>query len=274
MILEEAKQKVYQSPIVKYIKPEKIEKAFSKVYVYENEEEFLKVHGKSWTGGRLEGFNRNGISYIGPQATPHTIIHEVLHTLSSEFDKKGHRIVNGIMGKEGENFANSVNEGLTDYLACKISGEKPRNYRIGHEFFGKMDSSISQYYQDDEILYRIYLNHDDKSFKDFLNSGLGEKNGAHTIYENFLYFSSNEIEGLTNRISKNVKKEIRKRPFRKIVQFLKGKWKGKGEILQLEEGSKQDFREQYKTEFDGTIDQAMQERITQTGKKVEKEKEI
>ena len=58
--------------------------------------------------GKLEGFNRANGSYIGPDATVHTIIHEVLHALSSEFDKNGHRIKNGIEGNQKENFANQV----------------------------------------------------------------------------------------------------------------------------------------------------------------------
>lgn len=45
MILEEAKEKIYNSPIVKYVDRQKIEEAFKKIYVYSDEEEFLKVYG-------------------------------------------------------------------------------------------------------------------------------------------------------------------------------------------------------------------------------------
>ena len=173
MILQEAKEKIYNSPVIKYVDKEKIERAFSKIHVYETHEEFLRAYGRhDYDGERLEGFNRNNGSHISPTATPHTIIHEVLHELSSEFDTDGHRIINGIMGQTEENFANQVNEGLTDYLAAKISGEKPRHYRIGHEFFSRVEPSINKYYCDDEILFKLYLDHDDLKIKDFFDKTL------------------------------------------------------------------------------------------------------
>lgn len=98
-IVQQAKQIIYNSQIMLYITPEKLEEAFRKIYVYENREEFLQAFGSNeYSGGKLEGFNRSNGSYIGPDATPHTVIHEVLHGLSSEFDKDGHRTVNGISG--------------------------------------------------------------------------------------------------------------------------------------------------------------------------------
>lgn len=44
-LLEEAKEKIYNSPIVKYVDKQKIEEAFKKIYVYSDKEEFLKVYG-------------------------------------------------------------------------------------------------------------------------------------------------------------------------------------------------------------------------------------
>ena len=47
----------------------------------------LEAYGRpDYDNERLEGFNRKGESYLGPYATAHTAIHEVLHTLSSQFD--------------------------------------------------------------------------------------------------------------------------------------------------------------------------------------------
>lgn len=145
--LIQAQNRIYDSEISLYIPKEKIQEAFSNIYVYEKEEDFIKAFGKNsyHNGGILEGFNRNGISHLGPNATSHTIIHEVLHELSSEFDSEGHRTKNGIMGDDNLNFANQVNEGCTDYLATKLSGEEPRHYIQGHKLFEKLESILIKY---------------------------------------------------------------------------------------------------------------------------------
>ena len=261
MIIQEAKEKIYNSPVIKYVDKEKIEKAFSKIHVYETHEEFLREYGRhDYDGGRLEGFNRNNGSHISPIATPHTIIHEVLHELSSEFNNDGHRIINGIMGQGGEGFANQVNEGLTDYLTAKISGEKPRHYRTGHEFFSRVEPNINKYYEDNEILYELYLNHDDLKIKEFLDKTLKKRGGASNIYENFLYFDNNKIEELGKEMRKNTNRILKKRNsfFRKVINKLKNK-SSKVQLLPESTNSNNinrisEFHEQYKTEFNGKID--------------------
>lgn len=227
--------------------------------------------------GKLEGFNRANGSYIGPDATVHTIIHEVLHALSSEFDKNGHRIKNGIEGNQKENFSNQVNEGLTDYLAAKISGESPRHYIQGHKIFSVIEPLIQKYYNDEEILYSMYCGNKDKEFKEFLDIGLAKSGGGKAFYEKFSYLNENVIQ---QEMSKNINKQIRKENslFRKIIERFK-KASKKNKTLLLNEGKDNyderrkhsEFSKKYNTQYDGQITEDMQKRMNEYGKNKDKD---
>lgn len=209
-LVNEAKCKIYNSELMKYTTTERVEKAFSKIHIYDHITDLLKEYGKSdYDNEKLEGFNRNGESYLGPYATKHTVIHEVLHTLSSKFDSNGHRTVNGIAGDGSLRFSNEINEGITDYIACKISGEKPRNYRQGNRLFSKLEPMMIKYTKDSNILMKIYLNNDVKFMEDFLENFCGKKS-FDEIYNNFLFRRDDEIDALLKPIDKNLDKYLKK----------------------------------------------------------------
>lgn len=209
-LVNEAKCKIYNSELMKYTTTERVEKAFSKIHIYDHITDLLKEYGKSdYDNEKLEGFNRNGESYLGPYATKHTVIHEVLHTLSSKFDSNGHRTVNGISGDGSLRFSNEINEGITDYIACKISGEKPRNYRQGNRLFSKLEPMMIKYTKDSNILIKIYLNNDVKFMEDFLENFCGKKS-FDEIYDNFLFRRDDEIDALLKPIDKNLDKYLKK----------------------------------------------------------------
>lgn len=208
--VNEAKCKIYNSELMKYTTTERVEQAFSKIHIYDYITDLLKEYGKSdYDNEKLEGFNRNGESYLGPYATKHTVIHEVLHTLSSKFDSNGHRTVNGIAGDGSLRFSNEINEGITDYIACKISGEKPRNYRQGNRLFSKLEPMMIKYTKDSNILIKIYLNNDVKFMEDFLENFCGKKS-FDEIYDNFLFRRDDEIDALLKPIDKNLDKYLKK----------------------------------------------------------------
>lgn len=209
-LVNEAKCKIYNSELMKYTTTERVEKAFSKIHIYDYITDLLKAYGKSdYDNEKLEGFNRNGESYLGPYATKHTVIYEVLHTLSSKFDSNGHRTVNGIAGDGSLRFSNEINEGITDYIACKISGEKPRNYRQGNRLFSKLEPMMIKYTKDSNILMKIYLNNDVKFMEDFLENFCGKKS-FDEIYNNFLFRRDDEIDALLKPIDKNLDKYLKK----------------------------------------------------------------
>ena len=209
-LVNEAKCKIYNSELMKYTTTERVEKAFSKIHIYDHITDLLKEYGKSdYDNEKLEGFNRNGEIYLGPYATKHTVIHEVLHTLSSKFDSNGHRTVNGISGDGSLRFSNEINEGITDYIACKISGEKPRNYRQGNRLFSKLEPMMIKYTKDSNILIKIYLNNDVKFMEDFLENFCGKKS-FDEIYDNFLFRRDDEIDALLKPIDKNLDKYLKK----------------------------------------------------------------
>lgn len=208
--VNEAKCKIYNSELMKYTTTERVEQAFSKIHIYDYITDLLKEYGKSdYDNEKLEGFNRNGESYLGPYATKHTVIHEVLHTLSSKFDSNGHRTVNGIAGDGSLRFSNEINEGITDYIACKISGEKPRNYRQGNRLFSKLEPKMIKYTKDSNILMKIYLNNDVMFMEDFLENFCGKKS-FDEIYNNFLFRRDDEIDALLKPIDKNLDKYLKK----------------------------------------------------------------
>ena len=253
MILDEAKEKIYNSPIVKYVSKEKIEEAFKSIYVYDNEADFFKAYGRPRESNVfLEGFNRANGSYIGPKATAHTIIHEVLHYISSEFDNDGHRKQNGLMGDaEYGNFANQVNEAVTDFLACKISGEKPRHYIEGNKIFECIDPIMQGFYNDEDILFKLYLYNNDFEFKRFLDLTLEKNGGAKDFYENFLFYSDDKINKMQKEMNKSVKKE--NSSIHKLVKKIKGfflkkdmKYLNSGSLQpNIEEDSHKKFLKEY-----------------------------
>lgn len=68
-LVNEAKYKIYNSELMKYTTTERVEKAFSKIHIYDYIIDLLKAYGKSdYDNEKLEGFNRNGESYLGPYA--------------------------------------------------------------------------------------------------------------------------------------------------------------------------------------------------------------
>lgn len=164
----------------------------------------------------------------------HTAIHEVLHQISSEFDEQGHRTKNGLSGNREYKFADQINEGATDYLACKLSGEQPRNYIQGHKLFQRLEPMLIKYTQDNDVLMKMYLNNDDKFLKDFLNY-FGEKGTAENLYENFLFMEDNELENMMKKIDKNVDKFISKKNKKEkrsnIINKIKSIFSGKKQKL-------------------------------------------
>lgn len=209
-LVQDAKNKIYNSELMLYINPEKIEEAFKKIHVYTNKEEFISAYGNNYDDyGILEGFNRNGESYIGPDATAHTVIHEVMHTISSKFDNNGHRTINGISGNREKGFGIQINEGMTDYLASKISGEDPRHYIEGHKLFAKLEPMMIKYTKDSNIFMQIYINNDVKFIQDFLNY-FGKENTFEELYDRFLYKDDKEIDKLLKPVEKNVNRYVKK----------------------------------------------------------------
>lgn len=209
-IIEKAKNIIYNSNIMTYVPKEKIDRAFFKIHIFNNKEEFIQAYGNNdYEDGRLEGFNRNDGSFIGPDATVHTVIHEILHELSSEFDKKGHRLENGIMGHENYGFANQINEGCTDYIAAKLSGENPRNYIQGHKFFSKIEPMLIKYSEDTDIILEMYLCKDTSTLCGFLDNYVG-KGTAENLYENFLFMNDDKINSILDIAEKNLNKDFKK----------------------------------------------------------------
>ena len=205
-----ARELIYNSPIMNYVSIEDVEKQLSEIYIFDTEEKFMQEYGGEYIGGGiLKGFNRNNKNYLNPRyVSPHVIIHEVLHGLSSKFDKDGHRIVNGISGLDKTNFGVMVNEGLTDYLSSKISGEQQNHYIEGKWFFEAIEQSLIKEYNNPNILYEIYINNRVDILQDFLNK-YGGKNCFEYFYNNYLFLGKEKMDEFTSKINKRFKRRYR-----------------------------------------------------------------
>lgn len=242
-IVQHAKQIVYHSSIVNYISEEKVEEAFRKITIYDTQDELLKEYGNDKYSNKLEGFNRSSGIYLGPYSTVHTVIHEVLHEISSEFDENGHRIKNGLMGDEIKfNFANQINEGVTDYLASKLSAENPRHYIQGHKLFSKLEPMLIKYTSNPDILMQAYLQNDVKFLQSFLNH-FGKEKTFENLYSNFLYMEDEQMNKTLEIVEKNLNKYIKKKERRerhnKFLSKVKGIFRKKEEPKLLLADSKE-----------------------------------
>lgn len=238
-ILNDARNIIYNSQISKYCSEEELNKAFSKIYVFEDREDFQKAYGSNISNDDvLEGFNRANGSYLGPKATTHTVIHEVLHALSSKFDDQGHRIQNGIQGEQNYNFANQINEGATDYIASKLSGERPRHYIQGHKLFSRLEAMMIKDTNNPDILIETYLNNDVEYMKSFFDR-YGKKGDFENLYENFLYMDDTKM----NQMLDNVEKKLnRVKTFSNIINKIKNVFT-KNETKFLPEGKNESSKQ-------------------------------
>lgn len=241
-IKEQARQLIYQSPVTNYFNKETIEKKLENIYVMTNEskfnEKYVEATGEKFDGN-LEGFQNSSGIYIGPKATPHTIIHELLHELSSKFDENNHRIQNGIQGNMHiSNFGIYINEGITDYLAAKISQEKSRHYIQGHKLFSSIENSMIDYFENEEILYSIYFNNENILFNDFLNKTAG-KGAGKTLYEKFLFMNDEALSKFIQKVNSGVKKRVIFRNIKKSLDKFKNFVLNK-KTLSLPESKKED----------------------------------
>ena len=202
-IIQEAKSIIYNSEIMLYVSPEKVETAFSRIHMHEE-----KFHGmKNYEN--VVGFTRYDGTHLGSDATVHTVIHEILHELSKEYDDKGHAIKNGITEMRDNPSATLINEGCTDYLAIKLSGEEYSRHPEGYRLFARLEPMLIQYTSDPNILMQVYLTNDTQFLHDFLNY-FGKDNTFENLYENFLFMDDKKINDILQPVQKNLNKYIKK----------------------------------------------------------------
>lgn len=194
--------------------------------IIENQQEFMELYGHN-NDMYLEGFNRKNEIYIGPNATPHTIIHELLHNLSSSFTEN-ERVLNGIRTKK-IGCLNWTNEGLTDFLATKISKEPERHYLHGVRFFRGLDNILNEIYGPNQILFESYICNNTYFLENFINNFCTYKYkdkivNWEFIVENFVYLDNNVIDAILKDIHKNILKNTKKSIFNrnpKTIDFKK-----------------------------------------------------
>lgn len=200
-VIQRAKELLLASPIMKYgITPEKIEEIFANVHMMPTQEALEKEYnpfGKY--DGHLEGFNRNHHCYIGPNATPHVIIHELLHELSSQFDKDGHRIANGI-AKDTSYSQILLNEGMIDYLASQISGEKVLHYSTEKIAIARLEPMLIKQSGNPDVLFEI-LFRDRNRINEFIEK-FARPEVADKLVNRFQFMNKDNINDSMDEIEK------------------------------------------------------------------------
>lgn len=238
-IIQRARELIYKSEVIKFVDIKDIEEQFKNIHIYSTEVEFMEAYGyDDYKGERLEGFNRKNQNHINPKyATPHTVIHEVLHGLSSKFDKDGHRLVNGIQLDMQNGHEKRLNEGITDYLACKISGESPRHYFGGNCFFEGIDKILYKKYGNNDYLMDIYFNNRQQELRTIIEK-YSDKRTADKVFTEFGFMEQKStIESLLATLNRNIDKEVRRENIlNKIKNFF-----GINKTKMLPEGKSQEF---------------------------------
>lgn len=217
---------IQESFLMNYYDTRVIDNQLSNTVIIDNELEFMNLYGHD-KDIYLEGFNRNNKMYVGPKGTPHTVIHELLHNLSSSF-AENKRVLNGLENKK-IGCLNWINEGLTDYLSTKISKEPERHYLQGVRFFRGLDSILNEIYGQNQILFESYICNNTYFLENFINNYCTYKYKDKIInwnefVENFVFFDNNMIDGIINNLHKNILKNTKKSIFNrnpKTIDFNK-----------------------------------------------------
>lgn len=242
-LIEKSKELIMASSIGKYINEERINEALKNIYICNSKKELYDIYeektGKKYDGDLL-GVNNAGISYFTKDSEPHAVIHEILHTLSSTFDKNGSRIKNGIYDKTKGKFTNDLNEGLTEYLTYKITGTYNNIYIQGKGLFNGIEESFNRFFQDENALLKIYFENDLQSLGTFINQTLSQKvlkqviigndkgdiakrkmqglkdtNSFKYICDNIVFLDNNRIQKLTDTMNKETQKILKDRELEK-----------------------------------------------------------
>lgn len=203
--------------LMNYMRSKTVENKLRNVVTFSTSEEFMAAYGKSYDGF-LEGFNRNGKNYLSPGADEHTVIHELLHDFSSSF-YNGHRILNGIQKNVNDRRDFIFNEGLTDYLASKISKQSAtssinRFYAPSFNFFRKLDGLLNDIFGENNYLFESYDFNNTYLLETIINTfstlkmdASGKKNVSidyDTFLSVYLGWTDKEFNMLFSSIQKNM----------------------------------------------------------------------
>ena len=219
-IIKETRKLMMESSVSKIKSKEEISKILDNTQLFSTEKAFYEKYGDidfKYYYNELEGFNREEKIYLNPTyATPHSIIHHAMHILSRKYDEKGNIKAEGIQYNMKSWNEKMLNEGLTEYLTSKISGEERRVYKEEKYFFEKLGEITKKRYNEDYLM-EIYLNNKQKELRRFIKE-YGGKEIEEEIFEKAGIIGKKEIDKSIKKISKKVDRKIRQE---KIIEDFK-----------------------------------------------------
>lgn len=218
--------------IIRSIGKEKLDNAFGNIHVLDTQAEFREESGGY--SSSTDGFNRKDYICIGPDATPYTIIREVLQYTTSDFDQYGERTKNGIAQNQsiGQHL---LNQGLLEYMATKISGESPTNQSNKKAIFSRLEPMMISYTGKEDMLLEALLNNQDTVHK-FVEK-FADRSAANTILNSITDSGVEQLEKSFKKMERKVniqciinklkqkitmifnKKEIKALPSPKVIEF-------------------------------------------------------
>lgn len=144
--------------IIRSVGKERLDNVFENIHVLDTQVEF-REEGLEYSSS-TDGFNKKDYICIGPEATPYTIIREVLQYITSDFNESGERTKNGI-AKDQSTGQYFLNEALLEYMATKISGESPTYQSNRKSIFNRLEPMMISYTEKEDILLETLLNNQD-----------------------------------------------------------------------------------------------------------------
>ena len=157
-IKESARQLLKESGILEYIDEKSMEQVFSNIHILKSSEELRQKEDQFLTSDEsIEGFNMRGHIFVGPQATPHTIIREFLKVQSKITDENGRIIKKGIIQIGNNSGERELNDGILEYLTAKISGDISKYHHISSHIFKEIEPLMIKHTGNPNILMETLL---------------------------------------------------------------------------------------------------------------------
>ena len=157
-IRQRTKELIEESGMIKYTDSKRIEQLFENIHIFETEEELQEKQGIFISSSEtIEGFSIDRHIFVGPEATPHTIIREILRELSTQRDENGTVTCKGIIRDERSDGEQELNNGLIEYLSTKVSGEYSKYHDISKTIFAQLETIMIDYSKNPNILMRTLL---------------------------------------------------------------------------------------------------------------------
>lgn len=188
-----------------YVTKKEARKAFKKLKFFDNYDEFWRRYElkndiiDQSIYGKVLGVAYDDEILISPKATVNEVIHELNHLFSNNNNLKG--ITQIYLDENGNSVIyRKLNEGYTEYLANKISGDFGRGFTDIVERVAMLDDILTMVYgENNGILQYEYFNNNPCYTRDLFEKYLGE--GSYDKFVQYIDWGSRVANSKTKDIN-------------------------------------------------------------------------